>query len=283
MGLAGVAIFGTMAGAQAILRLPASARALGMGNVAVAGRDDDVLFYNPAQLVVARGMTLSGEHDSETPTTSGAVSSALAFGSGGVGIGGMFSRTQMQPTPGATLIVPVTSIVGTAAAAQVIKGFRVGVAGKYLGEHTESAYHSRTMVDAGVARPFLQYFTGGLAVQNIGIAGKDVAGPLPTKGTLGASGTGPVGVYDVVLTAAVSMDDHDHRVRPAGGAEVGWSWLNGYSLALRIGVRDPAAGEKPLTAGAGLTVDRLSLDYALETLTVAGASHVGHRVGLRIR
>ena len=30
-----------------------------MGNVAVAGRDDDVLFYNPAQLVAARGMSVS--------------------------------------------------------------------------------------------------------------------------------------------------------------------------------------------------------------------------------
>src|SRR5205085_2533644 len=47
--------------APLILRLPSSARALAMGNVAVAARDDDVLFYNPAQLVAARGMSLSME------------------------------------------------------------------------------------------------------------------------------------------------------------------------------------------------------------------------------
>jgi hypothetical protein len=254
-----------------------------MGNVGVAGRDDDVLFYNPAQLVVARGMTLSGEHASETSVTTGAVSSAIAFGSGGVGIGGLFSRFEVAPTPLVPRIVPVTSIVGTAAAAQVIKGFRVGVAGKYLGEHTESEYHSRTMVDAGLARTFMQYFTGGLAVQNIGVVGKDLSSPLPTRATLGASGVGPVGPYDVVLTAAISMDDRDHRVRPAAGAEASWSWLNGYAVALRTGVRHPVAGEKAFTLGAGLTVDRLSLDYALETLGGSGGSHAGHRIGLRIR
>ena len=283
LALAGVVVFGAAAGAQTVLRLPASTRALGMGNVGVVGRDDDVLFYNPAQLVVARGMTLSGEHASETPVTTGAVSSAIAFGSGGVGIGGLFSRIEVAPTPLVPRIVPVTSIVGTAAAAQVIKGIRLGVAGKYLGENTDSEYRSRTMVDAGLARTFMQYFTGGLSVQNIGIVGKDLSGPLPTRATLGASGVGPVGPYDVVLTTAISMDDRDHRVRPAAGAEASWSWLNGYAVAVRTGVRDPVAGEKAFTLGAGLTVDRLSLDYALETLGGLDGSHAGHRIGLRIR
>jgi hypothetical protein len=69
-------------------------------------------------------------------------------------------------------------------------------------------------------------------------------------------------------------------VAPAGGAEVGYSWLDGYAIALRAGGRRPGAGEGAVTAGAGLSVDRLSVDYALETLS---GSRTAHRIGLRIR
>jgi hypothetical protein len=67
---------------------------------------------------------------------------------------------------------------------------------------------------------------------------------------------------------------------PAGGLEMGYSWLDGYSIALRGGARRPERGEGPLTAGAGFTMDRLSIDYALDTST---RGRVAHRLGLRIR
>src|SRR4051812_18391136 len=41
------------------LTLPTSARTLAMGDIGVASRDDDVIFYNPAQLSVARGTSFS--------------------------------------------------------------------------------------------------------------------------------------------------------------------------------------------------------------------------------
>src|SRR5436305_12454789 len=69
-----------------ILRLPSSARALAMGSVAVAGRDDDVVFYNPAQLVAARGMSLSMEQFSAS-ARAGALSSVTRFNSGGIAVG----------------------------------------------------------------------------------------------------------------------------------------------------------------------------------------------------
>src|SRR6266571_347816 len=69
--------------APTVLRLPASARALGMGNVGVASRDDDVLFYNPAQVAIARGMSVSGERYSSS--ASGAtLSSVTRFNNGGI-------------------------------------------------------------------------------------------------------------------------------------------------------------------------------------------------------
>jgi len=69
-------------------------------------------------------------------------------------------------------------------------------------------------------------------------------------------------------------------VAPAAGTEIGWSWISGYSVAGRLGWRSPLAGERAFTAGAALNADRLSIDYAMETLTNA---RVGHRIGLRIR
>ena len=73
-------------------------------------------------------------------------------------------------------------------------------------------------------------------------------------------------------TAAVSVLRNEWVV-PSGGAEVGYSWLDGYSIALRAG-RDVArcAARRRFTAGAGFNMDRLSIDYALETL-----SRLAHR------
>jgi hypothetical protein len=51
-------------------------------------------------------------------------------------------------------------------------------------------------------------------------------------------------------------------------------------VTLRAGGRRPEHGEGPFTAGLGFTVDRLSIDYALETLS---GSRVANRIGLRIR
>jgi hypothetical protein len=56
--------------------------------------------------------------------------------------------------------------------------------------------------------------------------------------------------------------------------------LNGYTLAVRGGVRRSTVGEEPLTLGAGYTMDRITVDYALETLS---NQRVGHRFGIRVR
>ena len=82
-------------------------------------------------------------------------------------------------------------------------------------------------------------------------------------------------------------------VAPSGGIEVGYSWLDGYAIAFRGGARRALPGERPLTGGLGFTMDRLSIDYAVEALTelrLVGSTNVsetisryGHRISLRIR
>jgi hypothetical protein len=265
----GAAVLATStSAAQSALRLPASARALGMGNVAIAGRDDDVLFYNPAQLTIARGMSVSGERYASGARTA-ALSSVTRVNTAGIALGAVLFQSPS----------PITSVGLTAGFAQVVKSLRLGAAVDYDEENRFGARESETLFDAGISRDFARYFTGGFAVQHFGGHKTNLFGRYPTRATLGLSAAAPAGPYDLVFTTAASMESR-RRVRAAGGGEINWSWLEGYNVALRAGLRDPFVGERPFTAGAGFTKDRLSIDYALETLA---GSHIGHRVGLRVR
>src|SRR5205823_1568470 len=95
-------------------------------------------FYNPAQLVVARGMSTSAERLSPTASTM-TLSSVTRLSTGGIAVGATIARFE---SPSA--IFPITReemlnrgpATGTSAnvvvgIAQVIKGVRVGTAIKY--------------------------------------------------------------------------------------------------------------------------------------------------------
>jgi hypothetical protein len=275
--------------AQSVFSAPASARVLGMGGLGVASRDDDVLFYNPAQLVVARGMSVSGERESSRER-SGALSSVTRFNGGGIAVGMTMNQFESANSlvcllagPGTCGLqpdsLPSSSFAAVAGFAQAYKGTRIGINAKYAEEEGSFRRVSKGLLDVGVARDFSRYFTFGAAVQNI--ASRDTSGlpSKPLRTTLGLAGAGPAGPFDVAATAGASIDPR-RRVHAAGGAELSWSWLDGYSAAVRAGLRDPLATQRAFTAGAGYTVDRLTIDYALETLS---GSRIGHRIGLRIR
>lgn len=281
--------------APIILRLPASTRALGMGNVAVAGRDDDVLFYDPAQLAIARGTSAQVEWFPDH-AHGGTVSSVLRFGNGGLAVGASAVDYQIPdvvaPDRAAftTSGFDMTSLVGSIGIGQTFKGFRVGAAAKYAEESSALSRFAYTAADVGIARDVARFVTVGLSVQNLGSSSgvDDIIAPdatlgrveLPLRGTLGAALSTEAGPFDLVATAAGMYGRDEGHVRAAGGAELGWSWLSGYEIALRAGARDPEPGERAFTAGAGFTRDRISVDYALETLA---GSRVAHRVGVRVR
>lgn len=278
-----------------VLRLPTSTRMLAMGNVGVMGRDDDVLFYNPAQLVAARGTSVSFEQFAPGSQT-GALSSVSRFNTGGIAIGAVTARFHpsspfdwdlvdrddilgAQPIEGSSTMLAVG--IG-----QVVKSVRIGLAAKYVEDRVGTRRNAGGVVDVGVARDFFGYGFG-LSVQNIGpdldvfpIGGNVLFAPgaFPIRTTLGASRSLPVGQFDVFASAGVSMLRDFYA--PAGGVEVGYSWLDGYNVFGRVGARRPERGEGALTAGAGFSMDRLSIDYAVEALS---GSRFGHRFGLRVR
>lgn len=285
-----------------VFRLPSSARTLAMGNVGIVGRDDDVLFYNPAQLVTARGTSVSMERFSEH-ARGGTLSSVVRFNNGGIGIGATF--TNFRRTLDGTLPIDRLDMRGdgvlnagssntlAVGIGQVFKGTRFGATAKYLDEPIGYSRHSAAVVDVGVARDWFGY-SFGLTVQNIG-PNIDVvetvpstatpnccsipASGLPLAATLGAGRSRPVGPFDLVATGAVSWL-RDGFVSPAAGAELGWSWLEGYNIVARAGARRPVRGEGPVTVGAGFVWDRLAIDYAIETLS---GGRAGHRIGVRVR
>ena len=281
--------------APILLQLPASARALGMGNVAVAGRDDDVLFYNPAQLVAARGMSISMERFSST-ASAGALSAVARFNTGGIAVGAMVAEfdTPFGAYPIARRdLLAGGPVAGSSASlvfgiAQVFKSTRVGGSVKFVEERVSQTRSSRTVFDLGLGRDFFGY-QFGLAVQNIGQSLPRASPPgsefvllgtrMPLRTTFGAMRGWTFGEFDVFGTAAVSTL-RDGFVAPAAGGEIWYSWLSGYNVILRAGARRPERGEGAVTGGAGFGIDRLSIDYALETLR---GSRFAHRVGLRIR
>jgi len=268
----------------------ASTRGLAMGNSNTASRDDDVIFYGPAQLAVARGTSAAAERVSPR-LGNGTFASTARIATGGVGIGVQLAEGSNENRCEFRQLSRVLAVVG---AAQTYKRFRFGIAGKYAAEQADSAQTSRFMVDAGVSRDFsLADFlplTLALAVQNIGTSAADtVALVTPLRVALGAATGGPLGPLDVGLASDVAVERNDtlslvkHGRLIAGfGVEVGYSWLDGYSFSFRAGERVPPTrtDERHFTFGAGLVLDRLSIDYAGEDLV---GFRIAHRIGVRLR
>lgn len=278
-----------------VLRLPASARMLGMANVGVSSNDGDALFYNPGMLTQARGVAMSVQRYGEN-ATAGSFASVQTLGSLSIAVGAQFLQFATMPFDWATDAKQggarlsdggpdaSSSTAFTFGVGRTIKGYRLGAAVKYAEERLGSTSDGIVALDVGLNKP-LGPATLAIAVQNIG-AGPDlyfVNGPLPTRLTIGyGGGLFPIWEkFDLGMQTAVSVE-RDGFVRPAGGVELGYVPVEGVSLIVRSGLRLPREKDEPLaTAGLGLTVDRFSLDYAVEPMR--GARPVSHRVGVRIK
>ena len=276
-----------------------------MADANTAGRDDDVIFYGPAQLAVARGTSASVERYSDQ-LVGGALSTVSRIASGGVGIGAQIIEGRNEPQCNLVSLGPnglfvfspapreVTRMLAVIGGAQTFKRFHFGASAKYAAEQAGDARTSRLMLDAGVSRDMsLADFvplTVALAVQNIGTSAADtVQLTTPLRAALGLSSGGPIGPFDLALAAQVATERNadqplfKHGRMIAGlGAELGYAWLDGYNFALRVGERVPPTRTDiaHFTFGAGVTLDRLTIDYAGEGEV---GSRLAHRIGIRLR
>ena len=279
--------------APTVLRLPASPWALALGDAGAAARwTSDVLFYNPSALTLATGVAVSVQRWGSASTAAN-LSHAVISNGWGIGVGvryldygaltdGVTHPAQLH-TRGPLL---GSSLAASFGVSREVKGLRVGVAAKYVEERLPGDRDGFMAIDAGLGRD-IGMFGFGLSVRDIGPSRLLGATPYkpPLRVAFGAMfRPRPIAVFfDAGATAEVSVD-RDGEIGVAGGGELIWVPLDGWAIALRAGLRTTERvgdlGARPYTAGLGISLDRFSLDYAIDP---ARGGAVSHRIGLRMR
>jgi hypothetical protein len=278
--------------APLVLQLTASTRAAALGDAYhLASADNDAVFYHPGLIDATRG--IGGSLALFESATLATLSAAGEFWSGGVAFGvqslswsaptrmsGAFARGEAGL--GESGDVNASELVVSAGYGRAIKGFRVGVIGKYIEMRVPGERDVTIAGDIGVARR-IGFVTAGFSARNLGrspsLEGEDVV--LPMTLTLGASTqTTPVGPLDVSAAAAVSYRE-DGTFTPHAGIEVAYWPVSGRTFIGRVGVRYIEDSDiRPLTLGAGFTGDRIGIDYGYPGYD---GSEVVLRVGVRLR
>jgi hypothetical protein len=278
-----------------LLELPASTRALALGNAFVAaGADEAAIFYNPAQLKVAprisAGLSVQQWLASSTLAaaaaamhlwrgTAGVGLQVLDYGSSERAFGDPLSGGFGADAPGST--VSAGDFVASVAYAVALGGVRVGATAKYVSQRLVDQSGGAVAGDFGAAFD-VRGATVGASVQNVG-GEISLAGdrrPLPRTLNMGTAipvrGVGPV---DLLGTVEV-RHTRDGKTEPLGGLEVSYIAPGDVMILGRVGAlaRPQGAAISPVSFGAGLRSHHLALDYAYEGSDILGAMH---RVGVR--
>jgi hypothetical protein len=260
-----------------VLRRSASAVALAVGNVGALLTDADVLFYNPSMLTQARGMSASWQRDGSDAAT-GAIASVQAFGALGVGVGARLSTSPAERFE--------SSVALTAGVARALGPARLGVAGTYAREVERDALS----VDVAGVLPFGPGDALGVSVivQHLGatMAPNRVFGNAePWRAVVAFGGRNyPLATFFDLSAFTQMAIDADGTRQLAGGAELAWVPLEGVAVAVRGGARNARPIERPFTGGLGVTLDRWSIDYAVEMDPEQRRDgRTVHRLGLRVR
>lgn len=275
-----------------VLRVPASAWALALGNGVTAIRGpSEMLFYNPSALAQSTGSGLSLQRWGGAATAA-SLSHAVTSSGWGIGVGVRYldygAEPGVLPHPtelGAEGPGLASSLAATVGLARVVKGFRVGVAASYVEERHPGDRTGFGVLDVGAGRT-MGRFDLGLAVRNLGPdrVVEATAFETPLHAAIGVFyRPPPVGVFFDASALGEVRVDREGRVDASAGGELTWVPLEGWAVALRAAVRTVErvgdAGARPFTAGLGVSLDRFSLDYALDPQR----GGVAHRLGVRMR
>lgn len=276
-----------------LLELPASTRALALGNAFVAaGADEAAIFYNPAQLRAAPSISagLSVQQWLASSTLAAAAASThLWRGTVGVGLQvldyGSSERVIGDPSgglgDGTGSTVSAGDFVASIAYAVAVRGVRLGATAKYVSQRLVDQSGGAMAGDFGAAFD-VRGVTMAASVQNVG-GEISLAGdrrPLPRTVHVGTAipvrGVGPVDLLGTVEVA----HSRDGKTEPLGGLEVSYLAPGDVTILGRVGAlaRPQGAAISPVSFGAGLRSHHLALDYAYEGSDVLGAMH---RVGVR--
>lgn len=276
-----------------VVLVPASARAAGTGDAyPLATPDADAIFYNPALLDAARGISVSLSRfgsGSQSINAAGSVAwlgGGLSFGATSLSYGaasisdGAFARGEagLFEQGGAT----ASEQVALVSYARTKLGFRIGAAAKVIDLRVADEHHVSAAADVGAVRS-LGPVTLGFSARNLG-GSPDftvVDARLPkTMTAAAATRTKAIGPLDVSLAGASSWRGRD-LYTAGGGVEVAYWPISGRTFTARVGYRWIEASEvRPLTVGGGFMGDRFGVDYAFEDVRHGRPTH---RVTLRVR
>ena len=86
---------------------------------------------------------------------------------------------------------------------------------------------------------------------------------IPRQMLMGWSTTRAAGPLDLGLFSQLVV--RSDWTGAGAGIDIGYSWIEGCSLALRAGARRPEAEtERPYAFGGALTIDRVTVEYSLQ-------------------
>lgn len=279
-----------------LLRLPASTRALGLGDVHPLGStDSDALFYHAGFADRLRGASLGVQWYGGRSTLYTA-SAATEWWGGALALGlrSVEYATALNLIPDSILAAGSESLLLEDGEAQVseraasvayarrVKGVRGGVTAHLIEQRV--AGERNTMVAGDIAfGTELRPVAIGIAARNLGMSyelnGRSVELPALVMLSAALTRVWTPGPLDVLPAAAVTYEFTGELV-PAAGVEVSYWPLSGRTFSLRLGARRAPEGTRPFTLGAGFTGDRLILDYALVPFD---GDRYAHRFGMRWR
>jgi hypothetical protein len=278
--------------APAVLTVPGSARALGLGDAYTAlASDPDAIFYNPAQLVPARGIGVGLQrYDEGARLVTVSAASALAPGTIALGVQ-ILDQATVATSYGALgrsgeaalftrgPILATGAVVGVGYA-RTLFNFRVGATGKIVHQQFNDERDATAAFDVGIARgsSYQLALVGRHLGHGLKLGTSSVA--LPREVALaGAVPRREVGPLDLAAAASIAMRA-DGSLAGGGGTEWAYNPLDGFTFAARIGYRAVEGAESHLTLGAGFIGERFNVDYAYQPSDGAGDTH---RIGVRWR
>lgn len=283
-----------------VLQLPAGSRAAALSGAYVAASGDaDVLFYNPAGAAALGAAASLAFQRHIAQIAYGSAAGALALGPVVLGLAvtyldaGEIDVTVPDPAFGGQTGLETGQTTGAResaarlAVALPLGRLRLGAGAGIVTSNLAGVQRSAPLFDVG-AQFELPVVTLGASIRNIGpaMSGDDGAdAPLPTEARIGArverSLPGSIGV---VFGADLASDLNAGTTRLIGGIEAGL--LPGADRRLgavaRIGVDGDAIDDDDtlsgLRFGAGITLDRIALDYTYQDFEFFRAIH---RFGIR--
>lgn len=287
--------------AAILLTLPASARGLALGDAWGAVADDEsALFYNPAQLARVRGFSAGGSLQNYiASTTLGAFSVAVPLKRGTVALGLQLldygSADEVVPIDGSNGQVgaPTGSTIAAEDMAFTLgygiafgrrHELRVGAAVKYARQEVASDAGGAVAGDFGAAYTFGSGWDVSAALQHAGssLTLAAVTSPLPLTWRLAVAAPAIGADALTMRPMAEARQVSGAEVNGVLGAEGSWrTGTTGTMLSLRAGYafRSSSDARSPFTAGGGITLGRLEVDYAYEGFDLIGGAT--SRVGVR--